>query len=447
MNKMFNRGFYFFLVVAVIMCCLGVSVNESAEVFAAYSGPYTTVGEVTMPLEEYMPGSYFTKDGGPCDCHYSSSINCVKSGSRCNCLRYVEYNGEKVDLQAVQCIGFARYVFMRLFGFPDTYGNDHLYYSLGSLSRGEVTTAAVKELLSDAKPGAHIRFKLSSSQHSVILLSKNDSGFTVYHCNAGGPGIDRPECVVTTKSYTWASFADYAYRGIVYVNMPNDYPDYVDQEAEAPDESGPVYSLGTYVTTANLNLRQGAGTEFPKAEVLPKGTEFEVVATEGIWGQTQYNGSYGWVSLEYAAYVGDEKEEEDVPKLDVLTLKENVCYINDGFLYGVNPRTALDGCTKLFANDYRELAITVISTQFVGTGTVISLVRDGELLDELTLVVQGDLNGDGEIDGADFELLGKVLMGKGDLKGTYKMAADLNSDSTFNTTDYIKQKMSAASAE
>lgn len=423
--------------------CFSFSVAELPRVSAGYEGPYTTVGDVTMPLEEYMPGSYFTKDGGPCDCHYSSSINCVESGSRCNCLRYVTYDGKRVDLQAVQCIGFARYVFMRLFGFPDTYGNDHLYHSLGSLDRGEVTTAAVKELLSEAKPGAHIRFKLANSQHSVIILSKSESGFTVYHCNAGGEGIDRPECVVTTKAYTWASFADYAYRGIVYVNMPNEYPDNVDQEAEPPAENDTVYSLGLYVTTANLNLRQGAGTEFPKAEVLPKGTEFEVIATEGGWGQTQYNGSYGWVSLEYAAFVGDEPRE-DVEKLNVLTLKTDECFVKDSILYGVGPETNLEEFSALFKNDYNELAVTVISTQYVGTDTSVSLIRDGELLDELVLIVQGDLNGDGKVDGADFEILGKVLMKKGELKGNKRTAADFNSDSALNTVDYINQKMSLA---
>ena len=442
MKKTFKCSFALAVIAVILAGCLSFYVADGLRVFADYDGPYTTVGDVTMPLPEYMPGSYFTKDGGPCDCHYSSSINCVSSGSRCNCLRYVTYGGKKVDLQAVQCIGFARYVFMRLFGFPDTYGNDHLYHSLGSLNRGEVTTSAVKKLLSGAKPGAHIRFKLSSSQHSVIILSKNEKGFTVYHCNAGGPGIDKPECVVTTKYYTWESFADYAYRGIVYVNMPNDYPDYLDQEASEPEENETVYSLGRYVTTANLNLRQGAGTNFPVAEVLPNGTEFEVIATEGAWGQTQYNGSYGWVSLEHAAFVGgDASSDGEISTLNVLTLKDNTLFVKDGVLYGVNPGVELMDFAALFENDEKELSLTVISTQFVGTGTVVSLVRDGEVLDELTLVVDGDLNGDGKIDGADFELFGRLLMNKGELKGAYKAAADINGDSAWNTADYINQKM------
>ena len=184
-----------------------------------YTDGYVKIGETVIPFREYMPGDYFTKNGSACTCHELSSIDCIASGVYCNCMRFVNIDGQDVDLLSVQCIGFARYCFYRLFGFADTYLNTSLFYNAGTLSYGQVTATTVKNLISSVKPGAHIRFKLASSEHSVILLSQNSEGFTVYQCNSGGNGIPNSSCVISTKTYTWESFATYAYRGVLYAKI------------------------------------------------------------------------------------------------------------------------------------------------------------------------------------------------------------------------------------
>ena len=59
-----------------------------------------------------------------------------------------------------------------------------------------------------------------------------------------------------------------------------------------------VIAIG--VTTAGLNVRKGAGTDYVKIGYLAKGTTVKVVAKLSTgWYKIKYNGSYGYVSGVY----------------------------------------------------------------------------------------------------------------------------------------------------
>ena len=59
---------------------------------------------------------------------------------------------------------------------------------------------------------------------------------------------------------------------------------------------------GVYVTTADVNLRQGQGTSTPSFGKIPKGTELEIREAVGNWASVSYGGNRGWVSLDYIKY-------------------------------------------------------------------------------------------------------------------------------------------------
>lgn len=69
---------------------------------------------------------------------------------------------------------------------------------------------------------------------------------------------------------------------------------------ESFGETTSVKSI-TKTTTSDLNLREGAGTNFSVVEVLKKGSEVIVVSEENNWSQVVYcaNKSKGWVSSAY----------------------------------------------------------------------------------------------------------------------------------------------------
>lgn len=392
----------------------------------AYSGGYTIIGDVSIPFTEYMPGTFFTKNGYECTCHADSSVDCIASGSRCNCLRYTEIDGKAVDLLAVQCIGFARYCFYRLFGFIDQEQlNGDLFYSAGSIAYGSVTESSVKALFAKLKPGAHIRFKLSATQHSVILLSQSESGFTVYQCNSGGDGIAQADCVISTKTYTWASFASYAYRGIVFANMPYNYP----ERLEYSDKPVVTEGYGIYTTTDNLKLRDAAGTSGAWIDTVPKGTQLFISELVGNWGRTVYNGKHGFVSLNYLAYT---RKAPNVSVADERITVKNGCII------GVRAGTTAEELIGLLTPTGAKAGID--GSEAVCTGTLITVTDSGGALCTYTAVVVGDLNGDGAVSTADCAVIKQLLTGD-EADAHVCFAADINGDGMINTTDYKNLKL------
>jgi uncharacterized protein YraI len=71
-----------------------------------------------------------------------------------------------------------------------------------------------------------------------------------------------------------------------------------EQPAPAPVVTAP--SEKTYMkTTANLNMRSGAGTGYGIIKVIPKGTTVEVTGSSSYWKNVTYAGITGWCSGNY----------------------------------------------------------------------------------------------------------------------------------------------------
>ena len=391
--------------------------------------PEVTVNGVTMPLPEYLPGTYFTKNGKACTCHNSSSINCVSSPSKCNCLRYVTVDGVDYDLRGVQCIGFARYVFLRLFGFPDTVDHSSKYSSVGSLSYGNVNASTVKELISKAKPGAHMRFNLSSSQHSVVILKIEENGFYVYHGNSGGDGYSYEQCIVTTKYYTYADFASYAYRGIVYVNMPNEYPGEIGSTVDRGEDLMAVETVGVYLTKYNLNLRAEASAESDKLAVMPADTAVFVLSRKDGFGQIWYDGKLGYASLDYLEQVSAATQNFIAhPNESGLVLS----FANPRFkLIGTNgdSTSVSDG-----ENVYTE---TVVNAK---TNAVYTIKYGEQTVLEFTAALLGDVSCSGKIDLTDYIKIKMYMKGIDELTEAQKIAADCDYSGSVDTFDYFVVK-------
>ena len=62
------------------------------------------------------------------------------------------------------------------------------------------------------------------------------------------------------------------------------------------------------------------------------------------------------------------------------------------------------------------------------------------VLDELALVIYGDVNGDSAVDAFDLFECDKALHGLTTLSGAYHEAADVNGDGVFNLNDYARLK-------
>ncbi len=110
-------------------------------------------------------------------------------------------------------------------------------------------------------------------------------------------------------------------------------------------------------------------------------------------------------------------------------------FIDGKYIYGEDLcGMSADELSNLFTNSNIRVSI---NTAKASTGTTINLVDDtGTVYDTLTVVIFGDINGDGCRDVIDAALCEKALNKHISLEGAYFKAADINSDNGIDIGDY-----------
>lgn len=75
-------------------------------------------------------------------------------------------------------------------------------------------------------------------------------------------------------------------------------------------------------TTANLNMRNGAGTSYRVIKTLPKGTEFEVIEeVNNEWVKMKHDGRIGYVHKQYMTYTNKGGTTVKPPTTDINNIK------------------------------------------------------------------------------------------------------------------------------
>lgn len=122
-----------------------------------------------------------------------------------------------------------------------------------------------------------------------------------------------------------------------------------------------------------------------------------------------------------------------------LVLADGSSYTLGNYVDGITPLSTAADVKAQFANaDLRirnKAGAFIGDTDFVGTGFAICCFVGGKKTDGRIAVVRGDLNGDGDVNAADYVSGKMVLMGKAALRGEFEAAFDLNSDGLFSSAD------------
>lgn len=95
----------------------------------------------------------------------------------------------------------------------------------------------------------------------------------------------------------------------------------------------------------------------------------------------------------------------------------------------------------------KNLSGTTVNSGNLGTGYTVVLQIDGSIVDKLTIIVKGDINGTGTVNSRDVQLLYDQLNGSETLSDIQLLACDMNSDELIDTSDLLLLKQQIVSAQ
>ncbi len=116
----------------------------------------------------------------------------------------------------------------------------------------------------------------------------------------------------------------------------------------------------------------------------------------------------------------------------------------NGYISGIAPGTTAG--TVLDTIAYKEFAIIydgnaqVPADQILTTGMTIQLVSENGMMDMVTVVVQGDANGDGKVSISDVLVIRRHILEISELSDAATLAVDYNDDGRITITEFLRLK-------
>lgn len=83
---------------------------------------------------------------------------------------------------------------------------------------------------------------------------------------------------------------------------------------------------------------------------------------------------------------------------------------------------------------------TLTGFNLVGTGAEVTLYNNGEVVDSATVVVLGDVDGDGNVNTTDYMMVKSAFLATFELGQEQSIAADVDESGTIDATDYMRMK-------
>ncbi|MCD8028982.1 MAG: dockerin type I domain-containing protein [Erysipelotrichaceae bacterium] len=127
----------------------------------------------------------------------------------------------------------------------------------------------------------------------------------------------------------------------------------------------------------------------------------------------------------------------------------NMGFVNSsGYLTGVPLGTSVQAVISSISKASSATTVTItikntssnaITTGTVSTGMTLTL-KTNNVSNTYTIVIRGDVNGDGKIKSSDYVRIKNYIMGNVTLTGAQKLAADANKDGSIKSSDYVRIK-------
>ncbi|MBQ4316980.1 MAG: SH3 domain-containing protein [Clostridia bacterium] len=197
------------------------------------------------------------------------------------------------------------------------------------------------------------------------------------------------------------------------------------------------------VNATQLNVRE---TPVSGAVVhqFNKGDSVVIVgdAVDGWYSVETKDGAVkGYCSAEFITVDGVyEVPEGSEPQFSI---NNSQLTITNGILNGVTHKTKVADLLKSFSGtvEVTDASGNVLSGEsFAGTGCKLRVTENSQSYYAATLLVKGDVSGDGKIDSQDYLLIKRHLMKNYQLKDVYYTAGLLSGENEMKVTDYILVK-------
>ena len=118
--------------------------------------------------------------------------------------------------------------------------------------------------------------------------------------------------------------------------------------------------------------------------------------------------------------------------------------IQKGLVLNVKPATTVSALLRQFANPTLKVmdqeGNEITGDRQVSTGVAVALYTQGKLMDAVTVVVRGDLDGDGKVDTTDYMRIKALLYSDIKPVDVIGAAADVDGNGSVDTTDYMRVK-------
>ena len=123
----------------------------------------------------------------------------------------------------------------------------------------------------------------------------------------------------------------------------------------------------------------------------------------------------------------------------------NLSVTDDNYIIGMNAGTKL---SKIIENITLTSGLktesknvdnkTLNNDSLIGTGTIIKILdSSNKEIVKYTIIIRGDVNGDGKITSSDYVLIKNHIMGTSKLSDIKKRGADVNKDGKVSSSDYV----------
>lgn len=129
---------------------------------------------------------------------------------------------------------------------------------------------------------------------------------------------------------------------------------------------------------------------------------------------------------------------------EISLIADPLCDLEEDFVVDVADKTTVETLLTQFENEELEVVDcsgnVIVGQTTVGTGAKIRLYQNDELVDTATVVVPGDVDGNGIVDTTDYMRIKSALRDSFPIDDAQSKAADVDGNGMLSITDYMRVK-------